>query len=152
MCAFIPRFVTALALTWGLLAVGSASTAEPVPEKKPRLDRYGDPLPTGAIARLGTIRLRREDGAACDFAFTPDGKALVSARNPRVVQFWDVKTGKPLQEFRHQNAFDTFALSANGKLLAVGNRDEILIWDVPKRKQFRKIAVKDADESLIVFS
>ena len=102
--------------------------------------------------RLGTVRLRREDGAACDFAFTRDGKALVSARNPRVVQFWDVKTGKPLQELRHENTFGTFALSANGKLLATGNREEIIVWDVPKRKQLRKIAVKDAYESLIVFS
>jgi RNA polymerase sigma factor (sigma-70 family) len=121
-------------------------------QQEPRKDQQGDPLPRGAIARLGTVRLRREDQTACDFAFTPDGKALVSARNPKVVQFWDVKTGKPLQEFRHKNRFITFALSANGKLLATGNREEIIVWDVPKRKQLRKFAAKDAYDSLLAFS
>ncbi len=54
-------------------------------------DRYGDPLPAGAVARLGTVRFRHETGAS-HLAFSPDGKAL--GCNNQVV--WDAATGKEL--------------------------------------------------------
>src|SRR5437764_1200700 len=69
-------------------------------KEQDRLDRHGDPLPSGAIARLGTVRLRREFQSSRNLAFLPDDKALVSARTLKVVQFWDAKTGKPLHKLR----------------------------------------------------
>jgi WD40 repeat protein len=62
-------------------------------KEQTRTDRYGDPLPPSAVARLGTLRLRSE-GAAF-ILFSPDCKTLISAHN-RGLRAWDVATGQEL--------------------------------------------------------
>jgi hypothetical protein len=52
--------------------------AAPVRAEGPRLDRYGDPLPEGAVARFGSGRLRHPGGDATAIAFSPDGKSVVT--------------------------------------------------------------------------
>jgi hypothetical protein len=51
------------------LVLAFTLAAEPRPG--PRLDQYGDPLPDGAIARLGTERVRRVGRGA--LVVLPDG-------------------------------------------------------------------------------
>lgn len=59
--------------------------------QKPRTDLYGDPLPPGAVARMGTIQMRHVDAV---FTFSPDGKHLISLAPRGDVCFWDVAAGK----------------------------------------------------------
>jgi hypothetical protein len=110
----MPRSRVALVLA-GLLALVTCppattgpSTAEKTPApKKPeqsRTDRYGDPLPDGAIARLGTVRLRQPySRLITSLAFSADGKVLASAGRVRgwegcsCIYFWDAATGKELR-------------------------------------------------------
>ncbi|HWG44724.1 MAG TPA: sigma-70 family RNA polymerase sigma factor, partial [Gemmataceae bacterium] len=64
-------------------------------KNEPRRDRYGDPLPPGASARLGTLRFRAP-GEVAALAFAPDGKTIaVSSRGGLFLM--DAASGKRLR-------------------------------------------------------
>src|SRR5262245_53010656 len=88
-------FGTCCVLLAGALARGGT------PAGPPRTDRSGDPLPEGALARLGGARLRHEilTGTESRFAFSPDGRTLASS-NYQTIRLWDCRTGKRLREIR----------------------------------------------------
>jgi WD40 repeat protein len=62
--------------------------------RAPLWDAHGDPLPRGAVARLGPLRWRIT-GAAWSLSFSPDGKRLVSS-DRHSVRLWDVASGEEL--------------------------------------------------------
>jgi WD40 repeat protein len=66
-------------------------------EPAPITDLYGDPLPPGAIARLGTLRFRAAERID-HLAYSPDGKKLVS-HGGGVITLWDAESGRKLAEF-----------------------------------------------------
>jgi WD40 repeat protein len=59
------------------------------------MDRYGDPLPPGALTRLGTVHYRFSTAGQ---AFLPDGKTIVSAEQGNAIVFWDARTGRRLRD------------------------------------------------------
>jgi WD40 repeat protein len=83
-----------------------------------RVDRYGDPLPPGALARLGTTRFRA-GYVIFALAFTPDGKGLVAASAGRPPCLYEMATGKVLRHFGNQTYVRSIAISPDGKTLAV---------------------------------
>src|SRR5947209_4047616 len=76
---------------WLVLHAPAVSHAQ---DKTPaRLDRFGDPLPPGVVARLGTVRFHRSDCAA----YSPDGKFVVTGDGDGIY-FWEAATGRKLRQ------------------------------------------------------
>jgi WD40 repeat protein len=93
-------------LILGLVLVGGAVSNAAPPEKQPLVDRSGDPLPAGAVARLGTARLRPGDPNG-PFALSPDGKTLLTGEEERL-RLWDIETGKETRSIRLPDALRVY--------------------------------------------
>jgi WD40 repeat protein len=109
-----------------------------------RTDRYGDPLPEGAVMRLGTVRFCQP--LVTSLAFSPDGKVLFSGGCDNRIRLWDPDTGKELGALEgHTNVVNCSALSADGKWLASGSQDnELRLWEIDSRKVRRRFLGHDA--------
>src|SRR5262249_31634593 len=122
-------------------APAAPAPAAPPPQvqNQPRLDRHGDPLPPGAVARLGTVRFRVA-AEVQTLAFAPDGKTLAVASYAGLSLF-DTASGKRVANFKRTWSHPEvlLAFSPDGKRLAarlaetVGNRFQwvIRIWELP---------------------
>lgn len=110
-------------------------------------DRYGDPLPKGAVARLGTIRLRHEPGIIA-IRFSNDGESVLSVGYDLTVRAWDVKTGAGREVMKLEKELNgplCAAWSADGKLLAVGWHDgPVHLYDVETGKRRFRAEAADA--------
>lgn len=90
--------------------------------RKGAVDRFGDPLPPGALARLGTVRFRH-GGSIFSVAYSPDGKTLVtgSGDGDCTLRLWDSESGRELLRIEHaKGQIYSVAFSANGKMVALG--------------------------------
>jgi WD40 repeat protein len=90
----LPCLILAAAFT---LPATAPASGKPVPgqDVSARADRDGDPLPEGALARLGSThwRLLLEPR---NIALTPDGKVLAVTSNSFTTELLDAQTGKYL--------------------------------------------------------
>jgi WD40 repeat protein len=122
----------------------------------PRTDAHGDPLPDGALARLGTVRWRAGNTIATT-AFLADGKSVLTVSLDYVVQVWDRDTGKELRHFdaagegpaANANVPRVVFLNANGtnvvvsrdgKFLACPGRDgDVRLWDLAAGREVSRL-------------
>jgi WD40 repeat protein len=102
----------------------------------PHRDLHGDPLPEGAIARLGTVRMRHAH-LITGAAFAPDGKSILVSDDNSGVHVWDVAEGKELRHF-FKNAYSCrhLTLSPDGRTLAVALDGEVRLCDPISGREF----------------
>jgi WD40 repeat protein len=95
----------------------------PAPGQAPRTDQYGDPLPPGALARLGTTRLRQTDPIRC-LALSPDGTLAASA-GTYGGQVWETATGRQRSSWSSgEETVQALAFSPDGRTLAERRRTD----------------------------
>src|SRR5262249_22647676 len=81
-----------------LLLIGLFATRTAVPPATAappavRSDLLDDPLPDGALARIGTLRFRH-CATIVSVAYAPDGKSVATGGRDGVVRVWDAVTGR----------------------------------------------------------
>jgi RNA polymerase sigma factor (sigma-70 family) len=115
-------------------------------EKAPgRTDQYGDPLPDGALARLGTTRFR----LGAPVALSPDGKTVVTTDGT----FWDVATGQLIRRVKGRGQLVCY--SPDGRLVAFAHTAyqdnnpqqqvvKVEIWDAATAKRLAELPVSTA--------
>jgi RNA polymerase sigma factor (sigma-70 family) len=131
-------------------AANPAKEDPPVNPPDAKADLHGDPLPPGAVARLGTVRWRHGSRARV-LAFAAGGKEVVTAGPDGQVRVWDTSTGRELRRLGKRTeagpADLTFlrptALSADGRRAATSDGGGVRVWDVATGKEVRRFAVED---------
>jgi RNA polymerase sigma factor (sigma-70 family) len=106
--------------------------------KQPATDADGEPLPGGALRRIGSLRFRHGGVVECLLPL-PDGKTLISNScfSEGAVELWDVNSGKLLRRLPGNYEGKQIAVSTDGKTLAVARGDAIRLWDLPSGKEAR---------------
>jgi WD40 repeat protein len=118
------------------------------------LDRYGDPLPEWALARLGTVRWRTGEYMSAA-ALSPDGK-VIAVSGSRGISFLDTSTGQQLRRLEISvPAARKLGYSPDGKTLVVAAHAQILLLDGvtgAKKAQLSKGLVRHSGMTSLSFS
>jgi len=87
-------------------------------------------LPGGAVARLGTVRLRH-GGIVSGVAWAPDGKLVAAGGHEPFIHLWDPASGKEIARLPALTRYVyCLAFSPDGKWLATaGDNPAINLWD-----------------------
>jgi WD40 repeat protein len=125
---------------------------------EPRVDALGDPLPEGAVARLGTGRLSHQRAAA--LAFSPDGKSLASIGLAGEVRVWEAATGRLTRSFQTEpirfgfgRGVAALVFSPDGKHLAVASGlADVYLHDLTAERQATRTLPPGRFISALAFS
>jgi WD40 repeat protein len=88
-----------------------------------------------------------------DAAISPDGKFLAyAAKGDKLARVWNVETGRPILELKHDSSVAAVAFNADGTRLGTGSYDGTArVWELPSGREIDRISHGGGSE-VIVFS
>src|SRR5262249_13997212 len=131
----------------------SPAPKSPAADSSVKKDLQGDPLPAGAVLRLGTTRLRHAQLFA--LAYSSDGK-LTSFGGDYTVRVWNPATGQLLRERvfekEEMHRFWGGCLSADGKRVAIQKSDRMKVFETESGKELASVKLASAHDGRAQFS
>jgi WD40 repeat protein len=136
------------------LSVAPTEETGPAKDAKPRTDRFGDPLPDGAVARLGTVRRRHPQdaetekskdtaighvGAVAGLIVSADGKSAVTLGRDNTVRIWEVPTATEKRKVFLPPRTDLGLLLGPRRVLLRTREGSLSVWDIEREKELVKV-------------
>jgi WD40 repeat protein len=121
-------------------------------EQQSRTDSFGDPLPPGAVARVGTLRLSH--GHVMSLVYAPDGRTI-AACGGGYIQLWNTATGKEVQRFQGpEKGALSLAISPDGGLLAAAGWGDVMVWRLAPNagREARRLPGTEGGADAVAFS
>jgi WD40 repeat protein len=109
-----------------------------------RLDA-DEPLPPGAVARLGSLRLRHQ-GEITGMALSADGKMMASASaEEKLLRLWNTDTGGQIRTIAIEGPgpINGLLFSPDGKILAASYRNDgpnLSLWHTATGKTLHRLS------------
>ncbi len=109
------------------------------PPARPHVDHLGDPLPAGALLRLGTLR-HRYMGYGVRRQVLRDGRILLHTPASEQVFWIDGDTGRFRDAWTVPRGREVAGFSPDGRLVLLHERSRSLqLWDLTTRRQVRTL-------------
>jgi WD40 repeat protein len=124
------------AFRWAALV--SLALLGPAAADPPRLDPSGDPLPPGAVMRLGSLRFRGSDLIFGKRQYLPDGRTLL-IYNTNPIQWRDADTGREIDHYRLPPNVWGCAASRDGRLMLAVDQESLKLWNLKTRRPVRTL-------------
>lgn len=135
--------IIAIVLATCLLAIGQGGVG---------VDAQGDALPTGAIARIGSLRFRHDAAITCQ-AVSNNGK-LIATGGGRTVRVWEADTGRQrfvltISQNARAAAPSAVAFSPDSQMLAAlgaYGQGMITVWDLRGGQSRQELMLPQRDD------
>jgi WD40 repeat protein len=96
--------------------------------------------------------LTGHQGIVWAVAWQSDMRAVVSASYDKTVRYWDLKTGRTIHTFTHDDEVGSVAISPDKKKIAAGGSDTVMLWDVQTGSVLHRIGGHEGSSSAVAFS
>lgn len=111
-------------------------------------DLLGDPLPDGALQRLGTLRMR---GSFSGIGYLPDGRGIVSAGS--TVQIWDLGRGELESTHRvSDTSVGSMQISNDGTRLLFTSGGDVLEWSLESQEEVHRFPTGQSSLTWVQYS